>query len=48
MSQAAFGVPNLRGGVLGVQNLALVFAARGSDVVSWSVDDVYVDPFKLR
>ena len=41
-------VPNLLGGLAGVQSLTLVFTARGASTVSWNVDDVYVDPFKLR
>jgi hypothetical protein len=45
---STFEVPNLLGGIVGVQNLTLVFTARGSSAVSWSIDDVYVDPFKLR
>jgi hypothetical protein len=45
---STFDVPNLLGGLVGVQNLTLVFTARGSSAVSWSIDDVYVDPFKLR
>ncbi|MDQ1475454.1 MAG: hypothetical protein QOE62_683 [Actinomycetota bacterium] len=45
---AAFGVPNLLGGAVGVQRLTLVFTTRGASTGSWSIDDVYVDPFKLR
>ncbi|MCU1465785.1 MAG: hypothetical protein JWM72_1713 [Actinomycetia bacterium] len=44
----AFNVPNLLGGLAGVQRLTLVFTARGESTASWSIDDVYVDPFKLR
>jgi hypothetical protein len=45
---STFDVPNLLGGIVGVQKLTLVFTVRGSTAVSWSIDDVYVDPFKLR
>jgi hypothetical protein len=41
-------VPNLLGGLAGAQSLTLVFTTRGASTVSWNVDDVYVDPFKLR
>jgi hypothetical protein len=44
----AFSVPNLLGGVVGLQRLTLVFTTRGAITRSWSIDDVYVDPFKLR
>jgi hypothetical protein len=44
----AFSVPNLLGGVVGVQRLTLVFTTRGASTRSWNIDDVYVDPFKLR
>jgi hypothetical protein len=44
----AFDVPNLLGGVVGVQRLTLVVTAHGASTASWSIDDVYVDPFKLR
>jgi hypothetical protein len=45
---STFDVPNLLGGIVGVQKLTLVFTTRGSSAVSWNIDDVYVDPFKLR
>jgi hypothetical protein len=40
-------IPNLLGGVLGTQNLTLVFSTTGKPA-TWNVDDVYVDPFKMR
>jgi hypothetical protein len=40
-------VPNLLGGVLGTQNLTLVFTPRGAPA-TWNIDDVYVDPFRSR
>ena len=40
-------IPNLLGGVLGTQNLTLMFSTRGAPA-TWNIDDVYVDPFKLR
>ena len=43
-----FDVPNLLGGVAGVQRLTLVITTHGASTASWNIDDVYVDPFKLR
>jgi len=40
-------IPNLLGGVLGTQNLTLVFSTTGA-AAKWNIDDVFVDPFKLR
>jgi hypothetical protein len=40
-------IPNLLGGVLGTQNLTLVFTASGTPA-TWNIDDVFVDPFKSR
>jgi len=40
-------IPNLLGGVLGTQNLTLVFTTRGAPA-TWNIDDVFVDPFKSR
>ena len=40
-------IPNLLGGVLGTQKLTLVFTTTGTPA-NWSIDDVYVDPFKSR
>jgi len=40
-------IPNLLGGVLGTQNLTLVFTTTGKPA-TWNVDDVFVDPFKSR
>ena len=40
-------IPNLLGGVLGTQNLTLVFTTSGKPA-TWNVDDVFVDPFKSR
>jgi hypothetical protein len=40
-------VPNLLGGVLGDQNLTVVFTTKGAPA-TWNIDDVYVDPFKSR
>ncbi|MGO9875438.1 MAG: hypothetical protein ACLPVY_16750 [Acidimicrobiia bacterium] len=40
-------IPNLLGGVLGTQNLTLVFTASGAPA-TWNIDDVFVDPFKSR
>lgn len=40
-------IPNLLGGVLGTQNLTLVFSTRGA-AATWNIDDVFVDPFKSR
>jgi hypothetical protein len=40
-------IPNLLGGVLGTQRLTLAFSARGA-AATWNIDDVFVDPFKLR
>ena len=40
-------IPNLLGGVLGTQNLTLVFTTSGAPA-TWNIDDVYVDPFKQR
>jgi hypothetical protein len=40
-------IPNLLGGVLGTQNLTLVFTTNGTPA-NWGIDDVYVDPFKSR
>ena len=38
------GIPNLLGGT-GTQTLTLRFTTRGT-AATWSIDDVYVDPFK--
>lgn len=38
------GIPNLLGGS-GTQELTLIFTTRGT-AATWSIDDVYVDPFK--
>ena len=38
------GIPNLLGGS-GTQNLTLRFTTRGT-AATWSIDDVYVDPYK--
>lgn len=40
-------IPNLLGGLLGTQNLTLVFTTRGAPA-TWNIDDVFVDPFKSR
>jgi hypothetical protein len=40
-------IPNLLGGVLGTQNLKLVFTTSGAPA-TWNIDDVYVDPFRPR
>jgi hypothetical protein len=40
-------IPNLLGGVLGTQNLTLVFTTTGRPA-TWNIDDVFVDPFKSR
>jgi hypothetical protein len=40
-------IPNLLGGVLGTQNLTLVFTNTGKPA-TWNIDDVFVDPFKSR
>jgi hypothetical protein len=40
-------IPNLLGGVLGTQNLTLVFTTSGAPA-TWNIDDVFVDPFKSR
>ena len=40
-------IPNLLGGVLGTQNLTLVYTTTGKPA-TWNVDDVFVDPFKSR
>jgi len=40
-------IPNLLGGVLGTQNLRLVFTTSGAPA-TWNIDDVFVDPFKSR
>jgi hypothetical protein len=40
-------IPNLLGGVLGTQNLTLMFTTTGTPA-TWNIDDVYVDPFKSR
>jgi hypothetical protein len=40
-------IPNLLGGVLGTQRLTLVFSTTGAPA-TWNIDDVYVDPFKVR
>jgi hypothetical protein len=40
-------IPNLLGGVLGTQELTLVFSTTGK-AATWNIDDVYVDPFKMR
>jgi hypothetical protein len=39
-------IPNLLGGVLGTQTVTLVFTTKGP--ATWSVDDVFVDPFRSR
>ena len=39
-------VPNLLGGVVGSQDLTLTFTTTGRG--TWTIDDVYVDPFKSR
>jgi hypothetical protein len=44
---ARLTIPNLLGGLLGTQNLTLVFSTRGA-ASTWNIDDVYVDPFKSR
>ena len=38
------GIPNLLGGT-GTENLTLRFTTRGT-AATWSIDDVYVDPYK--
>jgi hypothetical protein len=38
------GIPNLLGGT-GTQSLTLIFSTRGTPA-TWSIDDLYVDPFK--
>ena len=40
-------IPNLLGGVLGTQNVTLVFSAKGT-AATWNIDDVYIDPFRSR
>jgi hypothetical protein len=40
-------IPNLLGGLLGTQNLTLVFTTKGAPA-TWNIDDVFVDPFKSR
>lgn len=40
-------IPNLLGGVLGTQNLTLVFSTRGA-AAPWNIDDVFVDPFRSK
>ena len=40
-------IPNLLGGLLGTQNLTLVFTNIGKPA-TWNIDDVFVDPFKSR
>ena len=40
-------IPNLLGGVLGTQNVTLVFSAKGPSA-TWNIDDVFVDPFRSR
>jgi len=40
-------IPNLLGGVVGTQNLTLVFSTGGAPA-TWGIDDVFVDPFKQR
>jgi hypothetical protein len=40
-------IPNLLGGLLGTQRLTLAFSTRGP-AATWNIDDVFVDPFKLR
>ncbi|MDQ1382445.1 MAG: hypothetical protein QOJ71_3164, partial [Actinomycetota bacterium] len=39
MPTPAFSVPNLLGGVVGVQRLTLVFTTRGASTGSWNIDD---------
>jgi len=39
-------IPNLLGGVLGTQNVTLVFTTKGT--AKWGVDDVFIDPFRSR
>ena len=43
---APLGIPNLLGGVLGTQNVTLVFTTKGS--ATWGIDDVFIDPFRTR
>jgi hypothetical protein len=40
-------MPNLLGGSSGTQNLTLVISTAGQPA-TWSIDDVFVDPIKLR
>ena len=40
-------IPNLLGGLVGTQNLTLKFTPTGARA-TWSIDDVYVDPFRSR
>ncbi|MDQ1448971.1 MAG: hypothetical protein QOC79_1942 [Actinomycetota bacterium] len=40
-------IPNLLGGLLGTQNLTLVFTNTGKPA-TWNIDDVFVDPFRSR
>jgi hypothetical protein len=47
LPSAGLFVPNLLGGVLGTQNLTLVYSTRGASA-TWNIDDVFVDPFKSR
>jgi hypothetical protein len=39
-------IPNLLGGVLGTQQVTLVFTTKGP--ATWGIDDVFVDPFRSR
>ena len=41
------GIPNLLGGTSGTQELTLRFTTRGT-AATWAIDDVYVDPLKLK
>jgi hypothetical protein len=34
------------GGLLGTQNVTLVFTTKGP--ATWGIDDVYIDPFRSR
>lgn len=43
---ARLSIPNLLGGVLGTQNVTLVFTTKGSG--TWGIDDVFIDPFRTR
>jgi hypothetical protein len=43
---APLWIPNLLGGLLGTQNVTLVFTTKGP--ATWGIDDVYIDPFRSR